>query len=252
MQTLWIEMNGKDTADFLHRQMSADLKALKKKGQGALSFWLNPMGRIELAGALWRLEEGFAFQCPLVTGLPGQDEVLAFLDRWHFGEEITFQATLKHLSFLNVKPFEGEPALSHTGFLWPSGQGFGATIFQEGHGLDVVPDPFDGIRRFGFEIQAGRNPLDLGLGDFIPQQKGCYPGQEVIERQRSKGQPASRCVLIHKPRVSSIEPSMALDEEKGRVCGVYSEFVVIWVRRLAVVEQLTFKREHLRVAKDPW
>lgn len=42
------------------------------------------------------------------------------------------------------------------------------------------------------EITENSNPLELGLSDAIAPNKGCYPGQEVIEKIISLGAPAKR------------------------------------------------------------
>ncbi len=46
------------------------------------------------------------------------------------------------------------------------------------------------------EMTKEFTPLDLGLEEAIALQKGCYPGQEVIQRIYSQGSPAYRLILI--------------------------------------------------------
>ena len=46
------------------------------------------------------------------------------------------------------------------------------------------------------EINESANPLEIGLKDSIAQNKGCYPGQEVIEKIIALGSPAKRLALI--------------------------------------------------------
>ncbi|MFZ9594690.1 MAG: YgfZ/GcvT domain-containing protein [Bdellovibrionia bacterium] len=50
--------------------------------------------------------------------------------------------------------------------------------------------------RVDFEITTQANPLEIGLRDAISDQKGCYPGQEVIERTLALGSPARNLVQI--------------------------------------------------------
>lgn len=50
--------------------------------------------------------------------------------------------------------------------------------------------------RVGFEIDENTIPLEVGLIHAIAQAKGCYPGQEVIERILSLGAPARRLVQL--------------------------------------------------------
>lgn len=48
----------------------------------------------------------------------------------------------------------------------------------------------------GTEITDATIPLEAGLVDALAQGKGCYPGQEVIERIAALGSPARRLVRI--------------------------------------------------------
>ncbi|MGE0614013.1 MAG: folate-binding protein YgfZ [Bacteriovoracia bacterium] len=46
------------------------------------------------------------------------------------------------------------------------------------------------------ELSPEVNPLEAGASDAIAQAKGCYPGQEVIERTLAIGSPARRLVQL--------------------------------------------------------
>jgi folate-binding protein YgfZ len=48
----------------------------------------------------------------------------------------------------------------------------------------------------GRELHEDVNPLELGLNSGIAENKGCYPGQEVIEKIISLGSPAKSLALI--------------------------------------------------------
>lgn len=50
--------------------------------------------------------------------------------------------------------------------------------------------------RVDAEITDSTIPLEAGMLDAVAQQKGCYPGQEVIERIVSLGSPPRRLALI--------------------------------------------------------
>jgi folate-binding protein YgfZ len=62
------------------------------------------------------------------------------------------------------------------------------------------------------------NPRALGLREAIAENKGCYPGQEVIEKIISLGSPPKRLALL-----SGTEPAPAvgavLKDEKGSDSG---------------------------------
>lgn len=54
------------------------------------------------------------------------------------------------------------------------------------------------------EYQDTQSPLELGLSASIADQKGCYPGQEAIERTRSIGSPPRKLVKL------ALRPGVAL------------------------------------------
>ncbi len=49
---------------------------------------------------------------------------------------------------------------------------------------------------FEFLLNGETNPLEVNLQSAISDQKGCYPGQEVIEKIISLGSPAKKLALI--------------------------------------------------------
>lgn len=69
-------------------------------------------------------------------------------------------------------------------------------------GTEVALDTIEGWRihalrpRVDHELTDAALPLEIGLADGISSNKGCYPGQEVIEKILSLGEPPRRLVLI--------------------------------------------------------
>jgi|GEM_PF-458321 len=61
--------------------------------------------------------------------------------------------------------------------------------------------------RIGAEIDENTLPLEVGLVDAIAQAKGCYPGQEVIERIIALGSPARRLVKLELSLADSDGPA---------------------------------------------
>ena len=66
---------------------------------------------------------------------------------------------------------------------------------------DISEDEFESIRVgrlmpwFGREITREINPLEAGL-KILTHQKGCFPGQEVVEKIYTRGAPAKRLVAL--------------------------------------------------------
>lgn len=51
----------------------------------------------------------------------------------------------------------------------------------------------------GYEITSSVHPLACGLDDIVHPQKGCYVGQEVLTRMRSRGKQGHRLVVRDNP-----------------------------------------------------
>ena len=67
--------------------------------------------------------------------------------------------------------------------------------------------------RVDAEVTLEANPLEIGLIEALPRGKGCYPGQEVIERTISLGAPARRLVLIRGQGSAPVHGSAVLSSE---------------------------------------
>jgi folate-binding protein YgfZ len=86
---------------------------------------------------------------------------------------------------------------------------------------------FDALRvaagraRIGFDDGAGAIPLELGLWEAMSFRKGCYLGQEIIERLFSRSTPARRLMRLASPAaLTPGTPVLAGEEVVGTVTGV--------------------------------
>ncbi|MCH1616890.1 MAG: hypothetical protein L7R83_05210 [Candidatus Poseidonia sp.] len=66
----------------------------------------------------------------------------------------------------------------------------------------------------GYEITGVHHPLACGLGELVHPQKGCYIGQEVLARMRSRGKQGHRLVVgpnpVEKPTTPGKEHSLSI------------------------------------------
>jgi folate-binding Fe-S cluster repair protein YgfZ len=74
-------------------------------------------------------------------------------------------------------------------------------------------------------------PLELGLYDGIAENKGCYPGQETVERLITQGAPPRRLVRVQLSEGSTGAPEATATSWSG------SEGLAIVRKNLAVVGQ---------------
>lgn len=228
----WIALKGPDAADFLHRLTTIHVKALQP-GQGAPGFFLTAQGKVRAYFHLWMISrEEFFFEVDPGTSGKWKQELLSVIDQFHFGEKITIDTgekpelevawlfgsaseiedldELKGLSAQrSVQTSSGLSAFHHGekdfGTSWIS-------VWAVPHVLSdwlgsiqatsLSPEKVEAMRihaarpRLDHELNENSIPLEAGLRDAISDNKGCYPGQEVIERIISLGSPTRRLARI--------------------------------------------------------
>ncbi len=149
-------LKGAAGLDLLHRISSVDIKHLKLK-QKAKGLLLNPSGKIESFFEIELLNSDEA-------EITFQDEFLAHLEKFTFAEQYL------------ITPLEVAPE---------------ASLSEKARILELAP-------KLGNEFlpNGETNPLEVNLRSAIADQKGCYPGQEVIEKIVSLGSPARKLCLL--------------------------------------------------------
>ena len=55
----------------------------------------------------------------------------------------------------------------------------------------------------GKEITQNIHPLACGLGDLVHESKGCYIGQEILARMRSRGRQGKQLMRISNPVIDA-------------------------------------------------
>ncbi len=64
--------------------------------------------------------------------------------------------------------------------------------FNEYRVMNMIPHQ-------GYEITSNNHPLACGLGDLVHEAKGCYIGQEILARMRSRGRQGKELVRLENP-----------------------------------------------------
>ena len=64
--------------------------------------------------------------------------------------------------------------------------------FNEYRVMNMIPHQ-------GFEITSNDHPLACGLGHLVHEAKGCYIGQEILARMRSRGRQGKELVRLENP-----------------------------------------------------
>ena len=223
----WISLKGPDAQDFLHRLTSVNTRAMDV-GTGSRGFFLTPMGKIRADFTLWNLApQEYAFEFDAGAGDKWKSELLATIDQFTFSEQITilpvsgfsavwifldrdetFTVDLKNGQTIAVN-YEGSAIrLCNHGTIdygrtWMTAWGEPAVMDKWLKGAEKTNfKTLEGWRieslrpRTDMEITPDVNPLEIGLKDGIADNKGCYPGQEIIEKIVALGSPSRRLARI--------------------------------------------------------
>jgi folate-binding protein YgfZ len=226
-------LSGPDAKDFLHRLTTVNVKNLQP-GSGAPGCFLTAQGKFRSYFTLWQFAvEEFAFEFDAGSDGKWKEALLAAVDQYTFAEkqtltDVTAQMECRWLFFKKEGPLcstfgEIQPGetkavhagarLTHHGDIdfgrrWITAWGKPGTLdaWAKECFSDQIPElGFEQIERWrvdalrprvGAEITDALMPLEVGLRESIAENKGCYPGQEVIEKIISLGSPPRRLAQI--------------------------------------------------------
>lgn len=238
-----VELHGEDSVTFLHSQVSQDISALVD-GDSAWTLVLAPTGKVEALARVRRVAPGHLVVDVDAGYGPG---LLARLNRFR----IRVRAELSAGTVMVAVP-------GHAGLAGrPEGIALAGWWDGDPHVLvDEVPAPDDdaefdlarvtaGWPAMGAEILPGETiPAETGLAAVaVNFAKGCYPGQELVERMESRGArpPRSLKRLTVAEGARPGDPVMAGDKQIGLVTSVAGTRALGYVNRSA----------HAAIAGDP-
>lgn len=215
----WLSLTGPDAPDFLQRLSTANIRALEP-GRGVRACFLNAQGRMSAAFWLWRLSaQKFGFE--LDGGADGaRAQALAdWIERYTFAENQTLERPTwscawklspSALPTLSVTETGGLVLCHHGardfGADWVTAWGpEGAVrewLAQEASATPLTAPQLHARRIaqlspwWGAELTEAAMPLEVGWREAIADNKGCYPGQEVIEKIIALGSPPRRFAQV--------------------------------------------------------
>jgi folate-binding protein YgfZ len=263
IQWNWVTLVGPDAKDFLHRLTTVNVRELEV-GQGKPGCFLTSQGKIRAYFKLWNYRtDEYAFEFDAGQTGKWKNDLLAVIDQFTFAEKMTLtdvsstlesvwifpkEQDLKRLGFDGLseghtQAVDEELRVSHHGSFdfgrpWITVWGRPARLSQwvDLSWNDAQEVTFQEIEKWRIEALRPRVdheltedvlPLEIGLRGAIAEQKGCYPGQEVIEKIISLGSPPKRLVRIEGSATSpqAGDPILNLSDpplEIGRVTSVTS------------------------------
>lgn len=204
-------MQGRDARDFLNRLSTVDVRNLSV-GECLPGFFLNPQGKVRSAFRIAALApDSFLIEVEGGKDSQWKASFLSFLDQFTFTEkyELTEKTGLKCAWIFGseVKTtlivLQGSPKTFGTEWTSVWGEPTAVDEFLRTQSIPTMSEAeFERMRilslapQIDVELQFDSNPLELGLRAGISDNKGCYPGQEVIEKIISLGSPAKRLAKL--------------------------------------------------------
>ncbi len=224
---------GPDASTYLQSQLSNDLRGLPV-GASQWAFLLQPTGKVDVLLRVWRRgDEEFVLDTDAGFG----EVMKARLNRF----KIRVKADIEDRDWRSIA-VRGE-------------SGDGLVAWGEGYDLigpDAQPpsdaqqgsaDELESLRidaawpRMGAEIVPGEAiPAETGVVDAaVSFTKGCYPGQELVERMDSRGSSAPRHVRrIDVPAGTAVGETVEVDGHAAIVTSVQGTAALASVRRASV------------------
>jgi hypothetical protein len=219
-----LRLVGDDRLDFLHGQLSHDVRGLPVGGSRRMLL-LDAKGHAHAELAVQRRDD----DVHLAVEDGAADDVAARLRRHVVFDQVEIQDLAGTLATVTVQGPDARATLARLGWPWPE-PGASASVAFEGAGLLLVPalrsepggvdvhllargrpaveaalreagaGPGDeaaleasrvaaGVPRAGREAGPGVLPQEAGLDGLVSTRKGCYLGQEIMARLEARGTP---------------------------------------------------------------
>ncbi len=239
-----VQVSGSDARKFLQSQLANDIASLKV-GESRYSLLLEPTGKItSLLRVRCESEESFILDCDAGFG-----EVSALrLSRFKIRIKCEISRnTQKFVAIRDLSAIEYVACMARDSAMSAWRESDLAVDFVAGD--FVVEDLREGsIDEFelarvratwptmGVDVTSDSMPAETGLTDCaVSFTKGCYPGQELVERMDSRGAKAPRQLrLIRAEAGARVGAAVVYEgEEIGIYTSVCQEFALALIKRSA-------------------
>jgi len=198
-----ITVSGSDARGYLHSQLSNDIASLTV-GASVYSFILEPTGKLSALVRV-RCTDDACFVLDVDAGCGAA--TLARLNKFKIRVKCEFQASTQEVATLrSLDASARESVLSVPGAVaaWRTEDGavdvFDPTTSVTTRSADLETYDAERVRCrwpiFGVDIDTDTIPAESSLVDVcVSFTKGCYPGQELVERMDSRGSTAPRRLM---------------------------------------------------------
>ena len=235
-----VEVVGADAATYLHSQVSNDLRPLQV-GQSCWAFLLQPTGKVDVLLRVWRTADD---RFVLDTDAGFGEVLVARVNRF----KIRVKADVAPLPWrcIAIRSSDGAPVAGIAGIAaWGGGVDLlGADVvapagIAQGTVEQVLAARIEaGWPAMGIEIEPGETiPAETGVTSAaVSFTKGCYPGQELVERMDSRGSIAPRLLQVVDvaPGTAAGDPLLRDGEAIGTVTSAAGGRALAYVKRSAL------------------
>jgi tRNA-modifying protein YgfZ len=227
-EAAWIDLSkrgklrftGEDRVRFLHAMCTNNVRDLQE-GQGLYAFFLNDKGRILGDGYVYNFGDSFLLDTEPETA----GKLREHLDKYIIADDVTLEDETAQWAVIGLEGPRARELAADLGISVPDsafgirewGQGFAAHVASTGgDGVRIFVPPAqkddllerlraheipeaaaeearivrleNGVPRYGEEITDRYLVQETQAMHAVHLNKGCYLGQEIVERVRSRGQ----------------------------------------------------------------
>lgn len=199
-------LTGKDGLDLLHRISTINMNRFMSSNSPVRreALILNPQGKIEAHFWIEKIltqPDGVLIQWVKDINGSNETKIKKILDQYTFSENYSVGPTTP------------------------------ANVLLDDY---TNPSNLKALPGFEFEMDGLTAPFEVGLLSAIDDQKGCYPGQEVIEKVISYGSsPKQLCLLKHRGHASAIGPLFdpKTKSEIGKLTRIHGSYSLGIIRK---------------------
>jgi len=195
-----IYVTGEDRARLLHAMTTNHIQQLNP-GEHCYAFFLNAQGRILADAHILCLPDRFLLDTEPET----RASLFQHLDKYIIADDVTLEDVTDRLSTISVEGPQAEallPPMEHARISSTGQPGFRiftpakADLVRQLEAAGAVAASAqearlvrleNGVPRYGEDIFENTLPQETQLHHALHFQKGCYLGQEIVERIRSRG-----------------------------------------------------------------
>lgn len=243
-----IRATGEDRVRLLHALATNHVQALAA-GQGCYSFFLNAQGRVLADAHIFALEDAL-----LIDSEAGaRERLLAHIDGYIIADDVALEDVSERMNTTALEGPRSAEVLEKVGAPAPA-EKYGIAAWEDGYiarvsrtaadGFWILGVPEAGVRLaaagavpadadavetvrienarplWGVDFSDGQIAHETGQLDAVHFNKGCYLGQEIVERVRSRGHVNRRLTALEIEATAAPERGakvMAGDKEAGEI-----------------------------------